>query len=239
MKERPILFQGAMVRALLDGSKTQTRRICKQQPYSNGHGWDGHDIMCHNDYLPPSAMLMDAGGKALYTTSNLEGWESECPYGQPGDRLWVRETFVHIDDEGDKFDGMGSQTYYRASCMDEAQDTDWLHKRGLKWTPSIHMHRKYSRIMLEIVSVRVEQLNDCIEADAIAEGVLGLRSLAWDRLHFPVWRYQFDEAVAAGRKPPIGPSPAQAYAALWDSINGAGSWSTNPWVWVVEFRRLP
>lgn len=206
MKARPILFQGAMVRALLDGRKTQTRRICKSQPYSNGHGWDGNDIICHNDYLPPSAMLMDAGGKAMYTTSNFEGWESECPYGQPGDQLWVRETHRPI---------IGQTCGLIAVDYKADPQEKWERMRDQggksKWTPSIHMKREYSRIQLEIVSVRVELLNDCSEADAKAEGV--------------------DPATCVHEY-------YDGYSKLWESINGAGSWAANPWVWVIEFKRV-
>lgn len=241
MKDRPILFQGAMVRALLDGSKTQTRRICKSEPYPNGYKWDGQDFLCHNDYLPPSAMLMDYNdGKEIYTTSNMEGWDFCCPYGQPGDRLWVRESFMDLTNTGvEHHDSSGKRRRYAymadsptGSYGDEARKG-----YGLKWKPSIHMPRAACRIELEIVAVRVERLNDCSQADAIAEGAVHIRSKEWDRENFPVWRYLFDEAVSAGTKPPVGPSSKQAYEALWESINGAGSWAANPWVWVVEFKR--
>jgi hypothetical protein len=200
-KERPILFSGAMVRALLDGSKTQTRRIAKprRKPSLLDGTWT-------DDYV------LDAG--------NHEWLMADNPYGQPGDRLWVRETFVHIDDEGDKFDGMGSQTYYRASCPQPERDDAWLRERGLRWRPSIHMPRARSRILLEVVSVRVERLQDISEADAQSEGVA-----EWAR-----------GACAAGN--PNGYTDVGYYSLLWEQINGAGSWDANPWVWVVEFKRV-
>lgn len=234
MKERPILFNAPMVRALLDGSKTQTRRVCKQQPYSNGYKWDGNDILCHNDYLPPSAMLMDAGGKALYTTSNLEGWESECPYGQPGDRLWVREAFGEVYDWCDHPEMPGAPTErwhieykYRADGEVDRSDLDGAFTG---WKPSIHMPRAASRILLEIVSVRVEQLQDISDEDCLAEGVRAIRHEG-DGTY-----YHYEHTYA---DPGNWCNADVAYQHLWESIKGAGSWDANPWVWVVEFKRMP
>jgi hypothetical protein len=206
MKARPILFSGAMVRALLSGAKTQTRRLYKVRKH-------------------PDAMCEMAASELVRERQDVI--DRICPYGQPGDRLYVRETFGYNPDHP----GILAHCCYRA-------DPEHEHD-GIKWIPSIHMPRAASRILLEIVAVRVERLNDCSEADAISEGAVHIRSKSWDREYFPVWRYQFDEAVANGCKPPIGPSPAQAYQALWESINGAGSWNANPWVWVVEFKREP
>jgi len=229
VKERPILFSGAMVRALLDGSKTQTRRALKVRCQEIGERADG-------SRWPWSE----------HPDTAADHWHA-CPYGQPGDRLWVRETF-----QGPLFDG-DRESEYRADpevfnspefCQYAADggaapefmtmDDEWV----CRWRPSIHMPRWASRILLEVVSVRVERLQDISEVDAIAEGMAHVRSQAWDREHFPAWRCLFEEAVTAGTKPPIGPSPAQAYEKLWDSINGAGSWDANPWVWVVEFKRV-
>ena len=174
MKERPILFSAPMVRALLAGTKTQTRRIIKPQ----------HLAFFNQD---AAAMLSDWNERPL-------------PYGQPGDRLWVRETFGHF--ECNQHFKPGCNVYYRAdgNCLELEP-----------WRPSIHMPRWASRITLEITSVRVERLQDISEADAIAEGVYT------------------DPACPA----------YDAYAQLWDEINGLGSWEANPWVWVIEFRRLP
>lgn len=225
MKARPILFSAPMVRALLDGSKTQTRRICKQQPYPNGYKWDGNDFLCHNDYLPPSAMLMDGGGKSLYTTSNMEGWESECPYGQPGDRLWVRENYRlrKMSLEGAEMDGVKPSLF--------CDSTRWFDADGAapelagKCRPSIHMPRWASRILLEIVSVRVERLNDISEDDARAEGIID------------------GGCINCGEPEPCKctmpmPDARDSYCNLWGQINGAESWAANPWVWVVEFKRV-
>lgn len=214
MKEHPILFSAPMVRAILEGRKTQTRRVCKNKVYANGLGFNGHDFNCHNDYLPPSALLMDyrEGGYDL-TTSDLEGWGEACPYGQPGDRLWVRECFA--DEAGGTRPYLGDHLYYRAEPQQPLCE---------RWTPSIHMPRWASRILLEVVSVRVERLQDISEADAKAEGVI------WDDAG-QYWQPSEDIncpcCFAYG-----------AYAELWESINGRESWDANPWVWVVEFRRV-
>ncbi|WP_457325129.1 hypothetical protein [Roseateles sp. P5_E11] len=238
-KERPILFSAPMVRALLAGTKTQTRRVCKSQPYANGFHFDGHDFLCHNDYLPPSAMLMDCRrGGIDYTTSDHEGWTAECPYGQPGDRLWVRETFaiersVEPDQQPPHNDGrptkhrpaddyecahpLWQQAHYRATdpapelVYEEGPAGGREGEIGVRWKPCIHMPRWASRILLEIVSVRVERLNDISEADAAAEGWPGPDATSLDAM---AW-----------------------YSQLWDEINGPGAWEANTWVWVVEFKR--
>jgi hypothetical protein len=209
-RERPILFSAPMVRALLAGTKTQTRRVRKP-----------------------------GGNYRLDLVAPADGGPSRCPYGAPGDRLWVREAWMPdppIDDtwastqwagcrEG-KIAGVPERFRHPRFCNYAA---DWLHGPVL-WTPSIHMPRWASRIALEVTNVRVERLQDISEADAIAEGV--------DR--FPGCR-QDDDTAAFNRIGPVDNDsfPIARYAALWESINGPGSWEANPWVWVVEFQRCP
>jgi hypothetical protein len=195
MTERPILFSAPMVRALLDGSKTQTRRPLKVQPF---------DVLPMNENQPGQWVgLMEREPKP-------QGTVFRCKFGVPGDRLWVRESFWGCD-----LPGYGDQP-----CV--VYDDEWAGKEyqpaaprpwGRKFgrIPSIHMPRDCSRILLEIVSVRVERLNDCSEADAKAEGV--------------------DPATCVHEY-------YDGYSKLWESINGAGSWAANPWVWVVEFKRV-
>ena len=183
MKERPILFSAPMVRALLAGTKTQTRRIVKARDLE----W------------------MDVH-QGLREPDNAE----RCPYGQPGDRLWVRETFARIDGQTRPW----IETDYQATYThgDRLGDTLGIKKR---WTPSIHMPRHASRITLEITRVRVERLRACNEVDAIAEGA------PW----------------AACGAPQEGSHKA-GFAQLWEQINGHGSWEANPWVWVIEFKAI-
>ena len=184
MKERPILFSAPMVRAILEGRKTQTRRVVKSN-------WDAKD----DDNWP---MVMDEDG--LW-------FRQACPYGQIGDRLWVREAFF-IDE------GKGS-VRYRASG----------HVSPFGWKPSIHMPRWASRILLEITSVRVERLQDISEVDALAEGIT---------------ESQIDtELKAAEEMDQVEPNPARCcFRYLWEDINGIESWADNPWVWVVEFKKV-
>lgn len=203
MKERPIIFSGPMVRALLDGSKTQTRRVMKPQlVYGTVAG------LFNSWYLPSGQ-----GGGTLYPNGK-EKILGTCPYGQPGDRLWVRESFCKIIGQS----GGWIETDYQATYTHGFRLGDSL---GLKkrWTPSIHMPRAASRITLEITSVRVERLQDISEADAQAEGVTDDGSLVTD----------LDGKDRGGT--------IAAYATLWEVINGVGSWDDNPWVWVVSFKR--
>lgn len=211
MKERPILFQGAMVRALLDGSKTQTRRIVKSQPPEGEPIQSGlyHPTRTHRDgeQYPGDEVC------GAYTQDGE--WALPCPYGQPGDRLWVRETFTAMPRK--------AAALYRADHLFEHMPKGDL-GRDWNWTPSIFMPRWASRILLEIVSVRVERLNDISEADAVAEG---LTSTADDA----AWHVEHEQHRAV--------NPVDSYASLWESINGAGSWDANPWVWCIEFKRVP
>lgn len=196
-KERPILFQGAMVRALLDGTKTQTRRAVKGQMLAN---------------------LGDLEHVPDWITAEVP---HACPYGQPGDRLWVRETWVYDDyrlQQGPYVEvpGAREELFYRAD-----NEQPFEAPEGKFWKPSIHMPRWASRILLEIVSVRVERLQGISEKDARAEGVT-----IEDRHML---------GYCAGE---FLPPSIRAYRDLWESINGAGSWDANPWVSVVEVKRI-
>lgn len=202
MKERPILFSAPMVRALLAGTKTQTRRAVKPQPRILAG-----ELLCWKD----DALTDDQMGK-------------RCPYGQPGDRLWVRETFMDMLGTGVEHrpDPRGPlQRYAYASDHQPGSYGDEARKSyGLRWKPSIHMPRAASRITLEITGVRVERLQDISESDAQAEGCsLECMTPTGD-----------DSGSAI-----YGPG---GYLALWESINGVESWAANPWIWVVEFKRV-
>lgn len=202
MKERPILFSAPMVRALLDGSKTQTRRIFK---LPRGCSWY-------------EALGGEAKGEAQ--DDNGPAWwhveEQSCPYGQPGDRLWVRENFMDMQGTGVEHrpdpNGPLHRYAYRADTPPGSHGDEARKEYGLKWKPSIHMPRTACRITLHITGVRVERLQEISRGDAMAEGC-----------PFP--------NMAKGN------DPRHWYTALWEQINGPGSWDANPWVWVVEFKK--
>lgn len=220
MKERPILFSGPMVKAIIEGRKTQTRRIVKPHP----------PLESDNDASWPDA-------KAALWRNSKQYARDCCPYGQPGDRLWVRETWADTNGES------GPMISYRAggdrflvedsypvdySRYPGCQFTMWCGdlrrgEDGHKWRPSIFMPRWASRITLEVTGVRVERLQSMPRQDAIAEGIE------------PTMCCSGIECGCQGK--PVD-DPTWAYQDLWDEINGKGSWAANPWVWVLSFRNL-
>jgi len=194
MKERPILFSDAMVRAILDGRKTQTRRVVKPQPIGR--------IDPVFSYTP-NGLEIAFGPENLRANGCPRWWR--CPYGKPGDRLWVREAWRQDHGESN-FDYLADGK--PGSILDEEFDR-W------KWRPSIHMPRSASRILLEITGVRVERVQDISRVDARAEGC----------------------TAQTGRR---SKTPEGAFRELWDSINADRNYGcdVNPWVWVVEFKRV-
>lgn len=202
MKERPILFSAPMVRAILEGRKTQTRRVVKKLlPL---------DVMASELQEHYDALRWEEAGNFL---------TPPCPYGQRGDRLWVRETFEKIPILGDD-DEIIHDILYRADMEDGDAALD-------RWTPSIHMPRWASRITLEITDVRVERLRDISEVDAVAEGcgksIGGMFCGGPHKAHGAPTQHN---------------TAKEAYAHLWETINGQDSWAENPWVWVVSFKRI-
>ena len=218
MKERPILFSGEMVRAILDGRKTMTRRVIKPQPE-----W----VTIRPEDKPEMTTIGGKYGAVWYVAVqanedgdvDFEGQFVPCPYGQPGDRLWVRETFCDRNNNGEQI-----KPLYRADGQ-EYQDGDGRLFEP-KWKPSIFMPRMYSRITLEITNVRVERLQKINNADALAEGTPG----AWVENSEYLGGYEENENKAH----------VFFFRQLWDSINAKRgySWESNPWVWVVEFERI-
>jgi hypothetical protein len=211
MKERPILFSAEMVRALLDGRKTQTRRVAKLNAAGrvklpgSPHNWHCED---------PDAALA-------------------CPYGQPGDRLWVRETWQQfwkeeIPAERYSQQGRSGSPSRRPETMRVVYRADGEISQHPEygeaiWRPSIHMPRWASRILLEITNVRVERVQEISDLDARAEGLEAQASgCGW----------QVGDKFHSGHS-------VDCFSKLWDSINAARGfgWDVNPWVWVIEFRR--
>lgn len=200
MTERPILFSAPMVCALFAGMKTQTRRVVKPQPRRVDGGVPFGDAAAWAHAEPGSAVM-------------------RCPYGQRGDRLWVRETWLTVN---------GDDTFYRADYM---QDRAGDRAHGVAWRPSIHMPRSRSRITLEVTGVRVERLQDISEADAVAEGVF--RKVGTTQLGDVVETATGGELIYA-----VPTQARKEYRRLWDTINGDGAWAANPWVWVVTFKKI-
>lgn len=214
MKERGMIFNGEMVRAILDGRKTQTRRVMKVQPKPSetraGDFWFSSnklECMVHvSDIIP---------GNSPITDYHLFLQEHCCPFGCVGDRIWVRETFRVMGCATDV-----ARLMYKASNRNSFTESTrtvpvstCTKQPSHNWTPSIHMPRWAGRILLEITDVRVERLNAISENDANAEGVKANK--------LSPARYVFGE--------------------LWQSIYGADnsqSWQANPWVWVIEFKRV-
>ena len=207
MNERPILFPGAMVRALLAGTKTQTRRVFKQ---ATGLSLSV-DIEDESGVAELSWLWGDGPGHDVNETIK----KVSCPYGIPGDRLWVRETFNRTNPGGDT-----GIFFYRAD-NNPAYD-------GAIWKPSIFMPRWASRITLEITAVTVERLQDISYEDALAEGVPDCRCLLTTENND---NETPDETSRRLRW------PQREYELLWNTINGPGAWDKNPWVWVIEFKR--
>ncbi|EKB3221598.1 hypothetical protein ONX78_003115 [Salmonella enterica subsp. enterica serovar Gaminara] len=198
MNERGMIFNAEMVRAILDGRKTQTRRPVKFPLIDKNMGCElaGNEL---------------AGELAAHNY-----WNS--PYGKPGDRIWVRETFRVHSRATDV-----ATLVYRA-CVRNSW-TEQTHRVPIavcdkpatpeKWTPSIHMPRWASRILLEITDVRVERLRDLSEEDAKSEGITPPAGGV-----LPGWEYRIN------------------FRDLWMDIYGTDSWEANPWVWVIEFKRV-
>jgi len=212
-KERPILFNGEMVRAILDGRKTQTRRIVKPQPYCEESIGGVYGPVVRGHVVTPHEWSL---------------W-NPCKLCKPGDRLWVRETWqgplfydeIPEDWNSDKYK-TPEYCYYKASgdnCDFMDADDNFVER----WSPSIHMPRWASRILIEVTNVRLERLNDISEEDARLEGITD------------------GGCVNCGENEPCGcqdpkPDARDAFIWLWESINGQGSWVDNPWVWVIEFK---
>ncbi|HCH7700316.1 MULTISPECIES: hypothetical protein [Pseudomonas] len=201
-RERPILFNDQMVRAILEGRKTVTRRAVKDT------GFYAIDAAIHGNEV---------------ALREREALATRCPFGQPGDRLWVRETWgLQVRSYGG---GAGEFIVYRATNPNAIYcRSSEGREYPVKWKPSIHMHRHSSRILLEITAVRVERLQDISEEQALAEGVRGepcdhARQACSD---IGCW----------------GDTAKGAFGFLWEQLNGAGAWQANPWVWVVEFKRV-
>ncbi|EIV2913319.1 hypothetical protein L7Q46_002645 [Serratia marcescens] len=216
MKERPVIFNGEMVRSILDGRKTQTRRLVPE--WQRPKYYPENDDEPHYNWMAVAQSDRRWGYGVFGETEEACAKElstmAPCPFGNAGDRLWVRETFAAFDADWkhpgkphDLKDGPWPNVVYPASVAKIPDGT---------CRPSIHMPRWASRILLEITAVRVERLNDISEEDAKAEGVAPSQHIITP----PEALYR------------VG------FLKLWQSIYGEENWRANPWVWVIEFRRV-
>ena len=251
--ERPILFSGQMVQAILAGRKTQTRRVMKPQPVGleldpdymvNGEcpsRWFRFDpgTNARLEYARPAVRRKASKGqrektkgwqRSRYGSDGPQWTESEviglCPYGLPGDRLWVRESF------GAWFRGYSWRDTF---CAQRTQDRcDQIFYRAThnypdddqKWIPSIHMPRWASRITLEVTAVRVQRVQEISEEDAKAEGAMYVDG---GEIGHSGWRHDFKDVFATAKA-----------SFLWQVVNGRRGfgWEVNPWVWCISFRRI-
>jgi len=231
IKERPILFSAPMVRAILEGRKTVTRRPVKggqiptedtSIPVGDRQRWSA---IGQRD---PRYGFCVFGATEAECAKELEEY-APCPHGRRGDRLWVRETHADI----------GCRLTYRADTDDGA------HCQVKKWTPAIHMFRRHSRILLEITEVRVERLQDISDEHARAEGIISVPKTTEDSHQF--WRnyHLSGDGTFCVR------TPKESFKSLWCHVAGGSfpkgeaaykasphSWDANPWVWVVEFKQV-
>ncbi|HHS9942724.1 TPA: hypothetical protein ACTW7I_004121 [Klebsiella pneumoniae] len=243
MKERGMIFNGEMTRAILDGRKTQTRRVIAN--------------IGNDNCLPLQKRTKTKDG--IYTHVMDAPIYGLCPFGKTGDRIWVRETWSDVNLEGIpavayRADGDVCSLMEDKSLLDDDGAFNYDDDRVTKyhfsawysdlidgvegnWRPSIHMPRWASRILLEITDVRVERLNAISPEDAESEGLErtnftgfgdepGLPSYPEPDVYFDPLKKQWKEY------------PPEAFAGLWESIYGEGSWKANPWVWVIGFKRV-
>jgi len=226
MKEYPILFSGEMVQAILDGRKTQTRRVIKDQPA-----------------LPYLWNKVSPNGFQMWTSNPQQGEKGNtelrlCPYGAPGDRLWVRETWRAVElDNGNDGILYKADNHFKSIENSQAAADLWCdayadRKYGNKWRPSIFMPRWASRILLEVTDVRVERVQEISDEDAIKEGIQ-------DVCH--CGDYIEGHGYHSGHSPtPMDGYAVNEFSILWDSINAKRgySWESNPWVWAISFKMV-
>lgn len=248
MTERPILFSGPMVRAILSGQKIMTRRIMKPQPYISHTNpptfsdTERGDIFICPDCFPTTnerkSVIVECEGIGVYhCMGEKEFAEKHSPYGRPSDLLWVREAHYLTDDGHNEYVVYAADTDATRAHLarlgalpaDFPEDVKAGHRR---LRPSIHMPRWASRITLEITDVHVERLGDISDTDVDSEGVEG--HYVEDGWYWRNYLLSDEEAAIS----PMLASATESFRSLWEKINGAGSWDVNPWVWVVKFRRV-
>ena len=217
MKEHPLLMHGPLVRATLAGLKTQTRRPIKPQP-------DDDIVDVEYDAIADLWLGNTQEDNDLGYTSS---WAMRCPLGQAGDRLWVRETWQHYQNSGQRAADFSEHQRFAANCFYRADESNPRTKPlSGKWRPSLLMPRWACRLVLPLVSVRVERVQDITEEDAKAEGVERISA-------GPGWECWMGYGPSSSCK-----TARDSFRSLWISIYGEASWDLNPWVWVAEWEEI-
>jgi hypothetical protein len=207
-KDKPMLFSTDMVKAILTGSKTETRRTSGLEQINR----------CPNDWA--NIDIKWVAEKAFFTAINRKSGdilEIKCPYGTIHSEIWIRETWRHLDL------GSDSGVVYKASENGKAwqeNSEDWT------WKPSIQMPKKFARIWLKIEHIGIDRLNNISNESAIAEGIEGKEN----DIQYSYKDYLSDEVECY--------NPVNSFQSLWEKINGIGSWDFNPWVWVIKFKTI-
>jgi hypothetical protein len=215
MQERPIIFSTPMVQAVIAGDKTQTRRVVKNPGYGEKTWLAAVPHFGEDAGASQIAHLR----VAFDEETERAGKRIKCPYGAPGDRLWIRETWQRDDRDG--------KTAYRASP--ETTPKEWV---NWHWRSPLFMPRLASRLTLEVLETRVEKLQSMPWQDALAEGI---EPVECDHAYADP-RLGCTDCMGTG----LLEDPRGGFADLWDKINGARGypWDSNPWVWVVRFTRI-
>lgn len=229
MKELGILFKADMIRAILAGRKTQTRRICKPQP----------DVDDHPQLVPGYMELENHWGKWAITTSDGESKLIKCRYGQPGDLLYCKETFIKGYQTEDEMPVLDEDGEYIPGIWFKATDPDlkWLdgetgnYRETTPWKSPLFLKKKDARIWLRNTGARVERLQDIGEEDAIAEGIESFRPVPGDGVAQTMYRLY-------GPKNAWTTDPRQSFRTLIQSIHGPEVWEENPWCFVIDFEVL-
>ena len=231
--DRPIILNAAMVRAVLSGQKTQTRRPIKPQPPTECsiHYMLGAESWLSRDQQNPLSHYWEAWwGESFLNRPKghlCGGHKVRSPFGQTGDRLWVRETWQHYQNSGQRAADFSEHQRFAANCFYRADESNPRTKPlSGKWRPSLLMPRWACRLVLPLVSVRVERVQDITEEDAKAEGVERISA-------GPGWECWMGYGPSSSCK-----TARDSFRSLWISIYGEASWDLNPWVWVAEWEEI-
>lgn len=220
---KPIIFSNLMVKQILSGNKSMTRMIVKIQDLIDRPDRFRYVGNSTEMEIPRIAKKYDEDIYYCWqlTNSNACDWVTNCPYGNIGTTLWVRESFINLIKN--PVIGNGSEKYVGLKHWYKADNCNEMEIASNKWKPSIHMPRSIARIFLKITDIKIERLNDISEQDAIKEGIAEEGIGYWRDYLFPVNHTS---------------NPIASFQTLFSKINGKEILDINPWVWVIEFERI-